>query len=258
MESRPYVAYYRVSTIMQGRSGLGLEAQHQAVQLYLRTNPGRLIEELTDIESGRNDARPMFTRALWLCRVYDAKLVIARLDRLSRSAALIAALMESGVDFIAADMPLANRFTLHILAAVAEYESKLISERIKAALAIAKAKGKKRGGPQRADFKTYFVGGAKASAVVARERALARAQDLKPTLCDLRDRGETLFAIARRLAEMGILTSKGGSRWSSGTVKRMFELAGEPAPRPYHSNYVPKADRHGHWATRPPRDARRI
>ena len=120
MPSQVCVAYYRVSTRQQARSGLGLEAQRAAVQRYVDVNQCRVLEELTDIESGRNDARPMFTRALWLCRVYGAKLVIARLDRLSRNAGLIAGLMETDVEFVAADMPLANRFTLHILAAVAE------------------------------------------------------------------------------------------------------------------------------------------
>ena len=240
MEPRPCVAYYRVSTAMQGRSGLGLEAQRQAVQRYLSANQGRLLEELTEVESGRKDARPMFARALWLCRVYDARLVIARLDRLSRSTALIAGLMESRVDFVAADMPMANRFTLHILAAVAEYESKLISERVKAALAVAKAHGKKRGGPQRPDFKTYFVGGTEASNIASRKRALRRASDVKAILCDLRDAGETNFGIARRLTESGVIPPNGGAQWSPMTIKRMFKILGEPRPRPYHRNYVPK------------------
>ena len=153
--------------------------------------------------------------------------------------------MESGVDFVAADMPMANKFTLHILAAVAEYESKLISQRIKAALAVAKTQGKKRGGPQRPDFKTYFVGGTEASAMAARERASKRANDMKAILCDLRDAGETVFGIARRLTEAGIVPPNGGPQWSPMTVKRMFEILGEPRPRPYHPNYVSKRRRGG-------------
>jgi len=210
-----------------------LEAQRAAVQRYAAVNRCTILEEVTDVESGRNDTRPMFTRALWLCRVYGAKLVIARLDRLSRNARLIAGLMETDVEFVAADMPMANRFTLHILAAVAEYESKLISERVKAALAIAKAKGKKRGGPQRPDFKTYFVGGSEASALASKRRALARAEDLKQTLCELRDSGATLLGIARKLTEMDFVPLKGGDHWSTATIRHMFEILGEPRPRPY-------------------------
>ena len=121
MRSRPVVAYYRVSTRQKNRSGLGLMAQYDAVHRYLSTYPGRLLAELTEVESGRKSGRPKLKEALWLCRVYRAKLVIARLDRLARSVALIADLVESDVDFVAVDIPLANRFTIHILAAVAEY-----------------------------------------------------------------------------------------------------------------------------------------
>jgi DNA invertase Pin-like site-specific DNA recombinase len=146
VNARPLVAYYRVSTQQQKRSALGLLAQQDAVRRYIEANPGNVIAELTEIESGRNSARPKLAEALCLCRVYDAKLVIARLDRLARNTALIAKLMETAVEFVAADFPLANRFTIHILAAVAEYEAKLISERTKAAMAAAKARGRKFGG----------------------------------------------------------------------------------------------------------------
>jgi DNA invertase Pin-like site-specific DNA recombinase len=136
-----FVAYYRVSTDTQARSGLGLEAQHEAVRRFLVEESGELIAEFTDIESGRVADRPQLVEALRLCRVYRATLVIAKLDRLARNVALITKLMDSGADFVAADMPLANRFTIHILAAVAEYELKLMSERSKAASAIRKARG---------------------------------------------------------------------------------------------------------------------
>ncbi len=122
MTAPRYVTYFRVSTQLQRRSGLGLDAQRKSVERFLAANPGRLIEELTEIESGKKNNRPKFERALWLCRVYDAKLVIARLDRLARNTAVIAKLIEEKVDFVAADMPLANRFAVHLLAAVAEYE----------------------------------------------------------------------------------------------------------------------------------------
>ena len=147
MSAQPVIAYYRVSTRQQARSGLGLPGQQDAVRRYVAANGCKVLAELTEVESGRDSGRPKLAEALWFCRVYDAKLVIARLDRLARSTAMIAGLMKSGVDFVAADMPLANRFTIHILAAVAEYEARLISERTKAAFAAPKARGRKLGNP---------------------------------------------------------------------------------------------------------------
>jgi len=226
------VAYYRVSTAQQGRSGLGLEAQKQSVWRYLSANPGRLIAEITEVESGGKNNRPKVAEALWLCRVYDAKLVIARLDRLSRNVALIAGLLESGVDFVAADMPLANRFTIHLITAVAEYEAKLISERIKAAFAVAKVRGKKLGGPRRADFRDYFKGGSAASAIARAERAKAHARDMAPLLRELRDAGQSLYAIARELTAMEIPTpSSRGKQWYPAVVRRRFIYAGEKLPK---------------------------
>lgn len=139
MAQHAYVSYCRVSASSQGRSGLGLEGQQMAVREFLAANPGRFIAELTEVDSGRKNNRPKLNEALRLCRVYDSTLVVARLDRLARNVTLIARLMESGADFVAADLPEANRFTLHMLAAVAEYESTLISERVKAACAAAKS-----------------------------------------------------------------------------------------------------------------------
>jgi DNA invertase Pin-like site-specific DNA recombinase len=195
MSLRPLVVYYRVSTEQQKRSGLGLMAQHDAVRRYLEANPGRVVAELTEIESGRKDNRPAIKEALWLCRVYDARLIVARLDRLARSTAMIAGLMDSGVDFIAADMPLANRFTIHILAAVAEYEARLISERTKAAFAAAKVRGRTFGNPNPA----------------------------------------TLHGIALQLTMMEIETPGKRKVWRDRTVAKMFEYAGERKPRPRSS-----------------------
>jgi DNA invertase Pin-like site-specific DNA recombinase len=134
-----FVAYYRVSTDRQGRSGLGLEAQQAAVRSYLGT--ATPIAEFTEIETGRRNDRPELDRALALCRKRKARLIIAKLDRLSRNLAFIAALMDSGVEFVAVDNPHATRLTLHILAAVAEHERTMIGERTKAALQAAKARG---------------------------------------------------------------------------------------------------------------------
>jgi len=132
-----YIAYYRVSTERQGKSGLGLDAQRQAVATFINGG-AELLAEFTEVESGKRNARPELTKALDACRRQKAKLVIAKLDRLSRNLAFIATLMESGVEFLAVDNPHANKLTVHILAAVAEHERGMISERTKAALAAAK------------------------------------------------------------------------------------------------------------------------
>ena len=140
-----FVAYFRVSTDRQGKSGLGLDAQREAVMSYLNGGSWTLVSEFTEVESGkRSDNRPQLAAAIAACKRQKAKLVIAKLDRLSRNLAFIAALMESGVEFVAADMPHANRLTVHILAAVAEHERQMISERTRAALQAAKKRGKVR------------------------------------------------------------------------------------------------------------------
>ena len=141
MNTNRYIAYYRVSTAGQGRSGLGIEAQQLAVKAYLTGRDHNLIAEFTEIESGRNSDRPKLAEALALAKKQKAILVIARLDRLARNVVFIASLMESSVEFIACDMPQATPFTLHIMAAVGEAEAKAISERTKAALAAAKERG---------------------------------------------------------------------------------------------------------------------
>src|SRR5258708_6795822 len=144
-QSQSCVAYYRVSTPKQGRSGLGLEAQQRAVRDHLEKTNRKLIAELVEIESGKNPDRPKLLEALKLCRLTRSKLIVATLDRLARSVAFVSRLMEAGVEFEAADFPQATRSTIHILAAVAEYEARLISERVKAGLAAAKARGVKFG-----------------------------------------------------------------------------------------------------------------
>ena len=141
-----FVAYYRVSTEKQGRSGLGLEAQQEAVRTHLNGGNWHLAAEVVEIESGKRNDRPKLAEALRLCRLHGATLIIAKLDRLARNVAFISNLMESGVEFTAVDFPQANRLTVHILAAVAEHEREMISKRTKDALAAAKARGVKLGG----------------------------------------------------------------------------------------------------------------
>src|SRR5215218_3176352 len=146
--ARRFVAYYRVSTDRQGKSGLGLEAQQKAVLDYLDGGKWELVETFTEVESGKRADRPELAKALEACRRHKATLVIAKLDRLSRNLAFIATLMDSSRDFVAVDNPHATRLTLHILAAVAEHEREMISARTKAALQAAKARGKRLGNPR--------------------------------------------------------------------------------------------------------------
>ena len=139
-----WISYLRVSTDRQGKSGLGIEAQGHSVAEYL--NGGWLIKEYVEIESGKRIDRPMLAEAIKACRAYGAKLVIAKLDRLSRDAHFLLGLEKAGVDFVAADMPNANRLTVGIMAMVAEEERRMISKRTKEALVAAKARGVKLGG----------------------------------------------------------------------------------------------------------------
>src|SRR5262245_29610638 len=136
-----FIAYFRVSTDRQGKSGLGFEAQRETVMNYLNGGRWTLVGEFTEVESGKRADRPELEKALAACKKQKAKLVIAKLDRLSRNLAFIATLMESGVEFVAVDNPHANKLTVHILAAVAQHEREMVSERTKAALAAAKKRG---------------------------------------------------------------------------------------------------------------------
>ena len=207
--SGKWVAYYRVSTDRQGRSGLGLEAQQSAVRGYLgATAP---IAVFTEIETGKRNDRPELQRALALCRKRKARLVIAKLDRLSRNLAFIAALMDSGVEFVAVDNPHATRLTLHILAAVAEHEREMIAARTKAALAAAKARGIKLG-----------RNGADRLAPANRAEAIERARQLAPVLAELKSAGMSARQMARELTARGIATPSGG-RWHAQSVLRMVD-----------------------------------
>ena len=220
MAQGSFVAYYRVSTVRQGRSGLGLEAQQQAVRDYLNGGPWRLIAEVVEVESGKRNDRPKLAEALRLCRLHGATLIIAKLDRLARNVAFVSSLMESGVDFVAVDFPQANRLTVHILAAVAEHEAKAISERTKAALQAAKARGKRLGG---------YRGGAKIdnaarAASLASRKAIAeaRAADLASVIAELRAAGASMTGVARALSERGIPTARGAAKWNETQVARVI------------------------------------
>ncbi len=213
-----FVAYYRVSTDKQGKSGLGLDAQRQAVKGYL--NDGKLIAEFTEVETGKGRnalrRRPQLNTALETCKKHKATLVIAKLDRLARNVAFISSLMESGVEFVAADMPHANRLTVHILAAVAEHEREMISERTKAALVVAKKRGVKLGCP-------VPERGSAAGVKVRREHADQFAANTRPVIDSIRDSGvSSLRGVAEALNVRGIQAPRGGE-WHATAVARVLE-----------------------------------
>lgn len=145
-----FVSYVRVSTERQGKSGLGLDAQRAAVNIYVAGQRGQLIQEFREIESGKKDERPQLAAALAARRKHKAALVIAKLDGLARRVSSISSLMDGDVDFVACDFPQANRLTLHILAAVAEHEREMISQRTRSALQAARWRGVKLGNPTNA------------------------------------------------------------------------------------------------------------
>ncbi len=217
-----FVAYYRVSTKRQGASGLGLEAQQEAVRGYLNGGSWRLVDEVVEVESGKRSDRPKLEEALRLCRLHKATLIIAKLDRLARNVAFVSRLMEAGVEFVAVDFPQANRLTVHILAAVAEHEARAISERTTVALARARARGVKLGG-DRGHMPSIAASGHAASLRVRRDAAKARATDLAPIIADIRAKGATsLQAIADALNTRAIVTVRGG-QWRAEQVRRVIE-----------------------------------
>lgn len=212
------VTYTRVSTGKQGRSGLGLEGQDAAIAAYAAANAAHIVGAFTEVESGRNNARPQLQAALKLARVTGAKLVIAKLDRLSRNAAFLLNLQESGVDFVACDNPTATPLTIGILALVAQDEARAISERTKAALKAAKARGQALGNPNGAEALRRAGKGNGASCEAQRTAALTRAHDLADTIADVEAQGHTtLAAIAAELNRRGIKTARGGM-WHASSV----------------------------------------
>lgn len=219
-----FVAYYRVSTAKQGKSGLGLEAQREAVNAYLNGGNWKLVSELVEVESGKRNDRPELAKALSLCRLHRATLLIAKLDRLARNVAFISALMETNVKFVAVDLPQANELTVHIMASMAEYEAKAISARTKAALAAAKARGKVLGG-LRWDITKVAAKGRKASLQARRDHAAIHRADVLPIIEDKQKQGiVSLRAIAKALNADGTPAPRGGE-WSAVQVQRVLASA---------------------------------
>jgi DNA invertase Pin-like site-specific DNA recombinase len=224
MANGKFVSYLRVSTQKQGVSGLGLEAQREAVARYLNGGKWSLIKEVVEVESGKRNDRPAIAEALRLCRLHRATLIIAKLDRLARNVHFISNLMESDVEFVAVDFPQANRLTVHILAAVAEHEAAMISARTVAALAAAKARGAQLGGRRgdMARMEAMAAKGTKASAAVRGATAAKRNEDLLPVIEEIRKGGiTTLRRIAVELNARGITTPRRG-QWSAVQVQRVL------------------------------------
>jgi DNA invertase Pin-like site-specific DNA recombinase len=216
-----FVAYYRVSTQAQGRSGLGLDAQKKAVEDYLYGGRWHLVAEHVEVESGKQNGRPELTKALAACRLHSATLVVAKLDRLSRNAAFLLTLRDAGVAFVAVDLPDANRMTVGIMAVVAEHEREAISARTKAALEAARRRGVRLGNPAHLDQSARRLG-TMASARVRQQRAAQRAKDLAPTLAELRrDGAGSLRQLAQGLNDRGIPAARGGE-WTAAQVRRLL------------------------------------
>jgi DNA invertase Pin-like site-specific DNA recombinase len=212
-----FVAYYRVSTAKQGRSGLGLEAQRASVQSYVRD--GRIVAEYVEVESGKRNDRPKLVQAIAHAQREGATLIIAKLDRLARSVAFIFALRDTGVKFLACDMPEANTLTIGLLAALAQHERELISERTKAALKAKKARGCILGSPQNLTREATEKAAAARRRLAQENTANKRATELALLY---RERGLSYASIADTLNSNGHLARRGG-RFHACTVERLLK-----------------------------------
>lgn len=212
-----YVAYYRVSTREQGVSGLGLEAQRASVLAYVRSTHG-ITAEFTEVESGKRNDRPQLARAIAEAKRMSAKLVIAKLDRLSRNAGFIFALRDSGVDFVCADMPDANTLTIGIFATLAQHERELISQRTRAALAAKKDRGERLGTPANLTEAAREKSRAVRSANARSAKENRQATELATMY---RERGLSFRQIAKRLNDTGFTTRRGCS-FLGATVRRLL------------------------------------
>lgn len=199
-----YIAYYRVSTQKQGKSGLGIEAQRTAVNTFLNQQDA-LLEELTDIESGKNNSRPNLLLAIERCRQQEATLLIAKLDRLSRNAAFIFMLKDSHVKFKCCDMPDANSITIGIMAVLAQDERERTSQRTKDALAELKRQGKKLGTPKNLTFEARLKG-----LGVRQQKAAENENNRKAAalIVSLRSQAHSFYSITQQLNALGFLTRR--------------------------------------------------
>jgi len=222
MAKGKFISYLRVSTARQGRSGLGLEAQRQAVKDYLDGGRWRLLGERVEIESGKDGDRPQLAAALHQAKVTGATLIVAKLDRLSRDLAFLANLQKSGVRFLAADMPEANELTIHVMAALAQHERRMISDRTRQALAAAKRRGVKLGNPHGAASLRRAGKGNRDAVAAIKAQAAQRALDVRVIIDDIRRTGiKTLQGIADELNAREIETARGG-QWYPTSVRNVL------------------------------------
>ena len=216
------VCYLRVSTARQGSSGLGLDAQLQAVQQYATSMSASIIATFTEVETGKLNTRPELIKALHLAKVTGATLVIAKLDRLSRNAAFLMTLQDAGVKFVAADLPQANNLTIGIMALVAQQEAEAISKRTKEALQAAKRRGTVLGNPNGAAALLRAAKGNTAAITVIKTKADLHAANLQPVIDSLRTEGiVSLGKIAKAMNERGMLTPRGGI-WHKTSVSNLL------------------------------------
>jgi DNA invertase Pin-like site-specific DNA recombinase len=216
------VSYLRVSTARQGSSGLGLEAQRQAVEQYASSMAASITATFTEVETGRLNARPELAKALHLAKVTGATLVIAKLDRLSRNAAFLITLQDAGVKFVAADLPQANNLTIGIMALVAQQEAEAISKRTKEALDAAKRRGKVLGNPNGAAALLKAAKGNTAALSAIKSKADNHASNLHPVIDSLKSEGIiSLGGIAKAFNERGMLTPRGGI-WHKTSVSNLL------------------------------------
>jgi DNA invertase Pin-like site-specific DNA recombinase len=216
------IGYLRVSTSKQGESGLGLEAQLAAIEGFARQRKACLMKTFTEIESGKLNNRPELIKAIHLCRVTGATLVIAKIDRLSRSTVFLLTLRDSGIKFVAADLPEANELTIGIMALIAQHEREAISKRTREALKAAKARGTQLGNPNGAAALRRAAKGNSASLRVISAKADRHARNLKPIVEALRSEGvSSLSSIANQLNERGMLTPR-GRKWYKTSVKNLI------------------------------------
>lgn len=206
-----FVSYLRVSTDRQGALGLGIDAQRSAIQRYVDLCGGSVLSELIEVESGKRADRPVLEQAMTLCKRSGATLLVAKLDRLSRTVSFLSRLIETGVDFIAVDNPHANKLMVHVIAAFAEHERDMIAARTRAALASAKERGVKLGNPRLEEARPN------AHLAIVRN-ADQYCRNVAPVIQQIRSSGiNSLQGIANALEARGIKTARGGS-WHSGTV----------------------------------------
>lgn len=220
-----FIGLIRVSTGKQSKSGLGLEGQEAAIRSYVSSVGGELVKVYVEVESGKDGLRPVMTEAIQHSQLIGARLVIQKLDRLSRDLGFITTLQKNSVDFVVVDLPQADRFTIQLFGALAEKERYMISERTKRALAAAKARGVKLGNEKGYEFAPeVFLAGAVAAAQARIAKANTLSARVRPMIEKLRAQGLSLRGVAAELDDMGIKTPR-GKEWTAAAVKNALARA---------------------------------